>query len=169
MKIKLYASNGNVVGAEIRPGKPKELPSMQDGWRFNFPKHSKLRNASTYVISTLETPDIIEGCMIFQMKDKIDPYMAFIETAPRHRDSYRKLEGVAGCLIAYACTLSNVLGPGENNGWLTFRVEEKNRVDEIKLMTLYSSKYRAKRLADTTTMFIQPHDGKLLIMEYLEG
>jgi hypothetical protein len=45
---------------------------------------------------------------------------------------------------------------------------EEHKKDEIKLMTLYSSKYRAKRW-DGTTMVIMDEDGESLVEEYLSG
>jgi hypothetical protein len=61
------------------------LPSIIDGWRFNFNKHSENKGFETYVLVKEESENIVEGCLIFEMKDKAEPYMAFVEVAPLFR------------------------------------------------------------------------------------
>jgi hypothetical protein len=74
---------------------------------------------------------------------------------------------VAGCLIAFACRQSMKLGENHHKGWLTFDVQEESKEDEIKLMAMYSKKYKAVKF-DETTMLISPENGELLIEEYLK-
>lgn len=170
MNIKiLKVSTDQLVGASIRTGQQIELPSIQTGWRFNF--GSRLRQlsyATAYVLVDLETPDQIEGTLIFQMQDKIIPYMAYVEVAPHNKANPKKYDYVAGCLIAYACKQSFIRGKDDYQGWLTFDVCEDNQEDQIRLMTHYSTKYRAQRFGNTTTMIIDPENGRDLIKEYLE-
>ena len=53
------------------------MPSIQQEWRFNFEKElKKLPGASGYLLVTEETPDVIEGCMIFMLNKQVAPYMA---------------------------------------------------------------------------------------------
>ncbi|WP_198952507.1 hypothetical protein [Mucilaginibacter sp. MD40] len=108
MKVKIIkAATMEEVAALIKKGKVAELPSIQQGWRFNFDKELKrLPNATGYLLITEETPSVIEGCMIFQLIDKKEPYMAFVEVAPHNRKDKKKYDRVAGCLIAYAYQLS---------------------------------------------------------------
>ena len=85
VKIISVATNGEIK-AIIKPGKAAQLPSMHDNWRFNFDKQiKKLANATAYVLVAEETPDVVEGCMIFQMVDQIRPNMAFVEIAPHNK------------------------------------------------------------------------------------
>lgn len=93
--------------------------------------------------------------------------MAYIEIAPHNRHNNRKLRNVAECLIAFACRLSFIHGKGDFLGWLAFDVLEESEEDQIKLMTLYSTRYKALRLGNTTTMLIQPEDGEELINDFL--
>jgi hypothetical protein len=157
------------VNAEILEGKKFILPSLQEGWRFNFPKHAKDKGAYTYVIVSEETPKIIEGCLIYKMRKGLEPYMAYIEIAPSNKGEKKKYDLVAGCLIAFACRLSFLYGKGDYKGWLAFDVQEADKMDENKLMALYSSQYKALRLQGTTTMVIAPEDGEKLIEKYLES
>jgi len=145
-----------------------DLPSFNDGWRFNFNKHSKKKNFKTYTVICENSPDIIEGCLIFEMKNKIEPYMAYIEVAPHNRGENKEKENVAGCLIAFACRLSFTKGQNDYQGWLAFDVLEESKEDEIKLMSMYSKKYHALRF-DNTTMVIPPEGGEILINEFLNS
>ncbi|QTE40976.1 MULTISPECIES: hypothetical protein [Mucilaginibacter] len=168
MKVKLIkVETAEEVKALIKEGKAKELPSMQDGWRFNFEKLiKKLKNATGYLLVTEETPDIIEGALIFQLVDKVMPYMAYLEVAPHNRSNPKKYEQVAGCLIAYAFQQSVIQGKGDYNSMLQFDVLEEKKEDAIKLMAVYSGKYNAKRW-DDTTMVIMDEDGESLVTKYL--
>ncbi len=168
MKIKILKVDvEELVEAIIKNGKQVTLPSMQEGWRFNFDKHIKTLPYSTaYILVAAETPDIIEGCLIFQMKEKAIPYMAFVEVAPHNKNHPKKYDYVAGCLIAFAFKQSLIQGKGENKGWLMFDVLEKSEKDQIKLMALYSKKYNAVRF-DETTMYIFDEAGHKLIQQYL--
>jgi hypothetical protein len=140
------------------------LPSITDGWRFNFRKHSKSIGYETYVLVKQLTPNIIEGCLIVHHKDEGQSYMAYVELAPHNRDSDRKHDWVAGCLIAFACRLSFIKG---KEGYLALDVIEEKKEDEIKLMKVYSDKYYAVRLEKSTTMIILPEGSEKLINEYL--
>lgn len=139
---------------------------MTDGWRFNFRKHSKGNGFETYVLVCEETPDIIEGCLIFEMKKKVEPYMAFIEVAPHNKGLDKKYEKVAGCLIAFACRLSFIKAKEPYRGYLVFDVLEEDKIDEVKLMAVYSIKYNALRYGETT-MIIPPEGGEKLITKFL--
>jgi hypothetical protein len=154
--------------AVIKEGERKELPSMHDDWRFNFASQlKKLPNAKAYVLVMVETPEIIEGCMIFQWQNNITPYMPFIETAPHNQTESKKHDDVAGCLIAYACKLALFSKDENHKGYLTFDVMEEDTKNEKKLMQVYSEKYYAQRIGKSTTMIITPEDGEKLMAKYL--
>lgn len=170
MNVKILKIEGNVlVDAKISDSKliKINLPSVADGWRFNFNKHSKKKNFETYVLIAEETTEKIEGCLVFEMKDKIEPYMAYVEIAPHNKGTIKEYDNVAGCLIAYACRLSFTKGKGDFTGWLAFDVMEEDKNDEIKLMAMYSQKYNALRFRETT-MVIPPQGGQKLIDEFLK-
>ncbi len=170
MNVKIRKIEGdNLVDAKIIDSKLLELrlPSFNDGWRFNFDKHSKKKTFKTYVLVSLENIEKVEGRLIFEMRDKIEPYMAFIEIAPHNKGGLKKYANVAGCLIAFACRLSFIDGEHAFEGYLAFDVLEEKKEDEIKLMAIYSKKYNALRIADTT-MLITPEGSKKLIDEFLK-
>ena len=169
MNVKILKISGNIlVGAKILDSKSIQtnLPSLNDGWRFNINKHSKKKGFETYVLVCEESPEKIEGCLIFEMKSKIEPYMAFVEVAPHNRGANKKYDRVAGCLIAFACRLSFKNGKGHYLGYLAFDVLEESKADERKLMALYCKKYNALRCGETT-MIVPPDGGEKLITEFL--
>jgi len=168
MKVKIISvANAEQVSAIIKVGSINEMPSIQQNWRFNFDKAlKKLRHATGYLLVVETTQNVVEGCMIFQLINQVEPYMAFIEIAPHNRDHNKRYDRVAGCLIAYAFLQSIIQGKGEYKGLLQFDVLEENKEHEIKLMKLYAFKYNAKLLADTT-MVIMDQDGEDLVNRYL--
>lgn len=141
------------------------LPSIIDGWRFNFSKHSKGKDFETYILTTDKTPEIIEGCLIINTKIKYQVYMAFVEVAPHNRGVAKKYDRVAGCLIAFACRQSFIKG---REGYLAFDVMEEKEEDAMKLMNMYHQKYNALGLDDSTTMIILPEGSEKLINEFLK-
>lgn len=168
IKIIEVATNGEIK-ARIREGNFKELPSLHDGWRFNFGKQlSKLANATAYVLVTADEPNIVQGCMIFQMVEKRIPTMSYLEIAPHNRSNERKYDNVAGCLIAYAFKRSLIEGKGDYNGQLFLDVQEKEEEDELLLIKLYKEKYKAK-IYEGTKLYIIDDDGQELIDKYLQS
>jgi hypothetical protein len=169
MKVKIIrVADGHAVDATIAlPYAGIVLPSLTDGWHFNFKSNTKKENLQTYVLVCDDTPKTIEGCLSFKMRDKIEPYMAYVEVAPHNKGDDKLYDRVAGCLIAFACRLSFTEGQGPYLGWLAFDVREEHKTDEEKLMKLYSNKYKALRWEETTTMLIPPAGGEKLIDEYL--
>jgi len=167
MKVKIIKlSDNQQVDATILPCLKVKLPSITDGWRFNFKSHSKKKGFQTYILVCDDTLTEIEGCLTFELRGKVEPYMAYIEIAPHNKGKRKRYEKVAGCLIAYACRLSFISGQDHYKGWLAFDVFEENKQDEIKLMAMYCEKYGAIKWGDTT-MVISPEVGEKLINEYL--
>lgn len=76
-----------------------------------------------------------------------------------------KSSAVAGCLIAFACRQSFI---NDKEGYLAFDVLEDKKENELRLMNLYSQKYNAVRLDNSTTMIILPEKSEELINEFLK-
>ncbi len=167
MKVRIIrVIDSRAIDAQIIQPSGFMLPSITDGWRFNFKKHSKKSSFQTYILVCDETPKIIEGCLTFQLRNRVEPYMAYIEIAPHNKGKTKRNDNVAGCLIAYACRLSFLHGKEHFKGWLTFDVMEESKQDEIKLMAIYCQKYGALKWQDTT-MVISPEVGEKLIAKFL--
>lgn len=167
MLVKIFdCATGVAVDAYVRKAKAAEMPSMHNGWRFNFNKHAGKSGSRAYIIVTEDEPSVIQGALVFELKDKEVPYMSFVEVAPHNKGRNKKYDHVAGCLIGFAYLLSLTDGKYPYNGILFFDVMEKEPADTIKLMALYSQKYFAKRF-DGTTMVIMDDDGQSLVNAYL--
>jgi len=168
MKLKIIrAKDSQSVDAQIIQPSGLILPSITDGWRFNFKKHSKNAGFQTYILTTEGKPNVIEGCLIFQLRETVEPYMAYIELAPHNKGKTKTYDHVAGCLIAFACRLSFILGVAHFKGWLSFDVMEENKEDEVKLMALYCKSYGALKWREKT-MVISPEAGEQLISKFLK-
>lgn len=168
MKVKIIRiSDGQYAEASIAKAGLRRLPSLTDGWRFNFSKHSRKTGFHTYVLVRDERPDIIEGCLIFKLKNGAEPYMAYVEIAPHNKGHTRSFDLVAGCLVAFASRLSFIHGESDFKGWLAFDVLEESKEDQIKLMAVYCKKYGALRFGETT-LVISPEAGENLINQYLK-
>lgn len=164
----LKVSVDALIGATILDGRKVKLPSIQDGWRFNFDKLSKtLRESETYVVITDEFPETVQGCLIFQMVNKKIPYMAYVEVAPQNQGNLKQYDYIAGYLIAYAFKLSVQKGKGDFQAQLFFDVQEENEEHARKLIELYRTKYGALFLSETTFV-IMDDAGYNLISRYLD-
>jgi len=167
MNAKILRISDNVlVPAIISRGITVHLPSLTEGWQFNFRGNTRREALETYILTTDDNSDEIQGCLSFKMNHKVEPYMAYIEIAPHNKGKTRRYDDVAGCLIAYACRLSFINGKGDYKGWLAFDVLEETAADSIKLMALYSKKYGALKFGETT-MVIPPNEAKKLIDQFL--
>lgn len=69
-------------------------------------------------------------------------------------------------MIAFACRLSFIKAKEPYRGYLVFDVLEEDKIDEVKLMAVYSIKYNALRYGETT-MIIPPEGGEKLITKFL--
>ena len=69
MKVKIIVVEiGKKADALIREGAKSEIPSWHDDWYFDLAKQLKrLPNATGYFLVKEETPNIAEGCMMFQL------------------------------------------------------------------------------------------------------
>jgi hypothetical protein len=142
MKVLIVeVDSDELIEAIIKEGKAKEMPSLNDGWQFNFNKHSLPKDKSAFILVKEETPKVIEGCMIFSIHETFGPYLDYLEVALHNKGQKGKYKRVSGCLIAYACGLSFDKGKNEDRGILTFRAFSEN--DTEKLEHFYRDKYGA--------------------------
>jgi hypothetical protein len=168
MRVRILdLASGKLQNAIIRSASVGELPSIQEGWNFNFNKLAKAANTKAYVLVKEDTQDVLEGCMLFERKNKEIAYMSYLETAPHNKGNQKRYDYVAGCLIAFAYAQSLVEVKEPYNGQLFFDVLEQNPKNQIKLMALYSVKYGAVKYTNTTMLIID-EAGDNLIREYLE-
>jgi hypothetical protein len=169
MKVKiLEIDSDKLIQAVIREGAKSEIPSLKNGWRFNFNKHVLVKGKRAFVLVQEDSPNIVEGCMIFSLHETFGPYMDYLEVAPHNLGSNGKYKRVAGCLIAYACVLSFEEGADIDKGILTFYAFGEDERSKQRLEDLYRIKYRAIKNI-WGFMEIYQDESKLLIEEYLNN
>lgn len=167
MKLLILEVDSNeLIRGIIREGKKTEMPSIKDGWLFNFNKHIKPKGKTAFVLVKEETPKIVEGSMIFSLHETFGPYMDYLEVAPHNKGRNGKYKRVSGSLIAYACGLSFDKGINEDKGILTFQAYSGEIDSKKKLERLYRNKYGAI-MNPLGFMEIHPDQSRLLIEEYL--
>ena len=155
-----------LISAIIREGIAVEMPSISDGWQFNFSKHSLPKDKTAYILVKEDTPKLVEGCMIFSMHETFGPFMDYLEVAPHNKGRNGKYKRVSGCLIAYACGLSFEKGEGEDKGILTFEAFSKRKENQRKLEKFYRDRYGAV-MNPFGFMEIHQNQSLRLIEEYL--
>lgn len=163
----LHRESGDLVNAVVKRATSRQMPSIHEGWRFNFDKHSKLPNTHAFLLVLEESPNVIQGALIFQLLDGVLPYMAYVETAPHNKGNEREFDEIAGCLIAHAFTLTFIYGKDPYQGQLFFDVQEENPADQERLTQLYREKYGALSLGETRLLIIDDY-GEILVGRYLE-
>lgn len=169
MKVQiLEVDSEELVRAIIREGLKNEIPSLKDGWWFNLKKQSLLKGKRTFVLVKEDSVNVIEGCMIFSIHETFGPFMDYLEVAPHNKGRSGKYKRVAGCLIAYACTLSFAEGVGADKGILTFQAYSEGDDSQKLLEALYREKYKAIKNG-WGFMEIYPDESKFLIEEYLNS
>ncbi|OED34789.1 hypothetical protein AB832_06820 [Flavobacteriaceae bacterium (ex Bugula neritina AB1)] len=131
-KVKLLnVASKKIVNGVIRLGTLEEMPSMKTDWEFDFDRHFNLAYSTSYVLTTLETPNVIEGVLNFQLLKNEIPYLAYIEIAPHNRTKSKKYNNVAESLIAYACKLAIQQGKAPHHkGFLILDVLEENPINQ---------------------------------------
>ena len=135
------------------------MPLKKDGWRFSWKKLFKVEGAQFYKITRVDSPEIVEGVLMFTLINDEMLYMNNVEVAPHNYGHGGRYENVAGCLISFACMKSFELGKGNYLGFLSFD-------SKTELINFYQEKYGAT-WATGQKMFIDPIAGRRLMRKYL--
>lgn len=133
------------------------VPKKKDGWIFNWRKALKESPNSTYVLVVKESNQIHGAVQLKHVEGML--VMELLELSPQNIGKNRRFQGVAGCLIAFACRESIKLKT-EYKGYLTF-------VSKTELVEWYKSEYLATQTIGQR-MYIDPISGNKLIEKYLE-
>lgn len=125
---KLTNSIENIVTGEhfstqlIRLGKTdlKNL-TKKNGWLFNWKSELSSRDCEVYKLITLNNPAVIHGLISLTFKtDHV--VINLIENAPFNKGKNKSYSGVAGNLVAFACSLSFQRG---HDGCVSFTAKTK--------------------------------------------
>ncbi|MEZ4849015.1 MAG: hypothetical protein R3B93_10455 [Bacteroidia bacterium] len=136
------------------------LPSEEENWNFTWQQLYKGHQESLFFqINLVSSSDQIEGLIMLSLQMNEMLFMHNIEIAPHNVGSKGRYRRVAGCLLAFSCSLSFNLGKGDYRGYLSFK-------SKTELIELYMKKYGA-RIAVGQNLFFNPEAGKELIKTYL--
>jgi hypothetical protein len=138
----------------------KDMPFKKDGWQFNWKKLFQIEGSSFFKLTTLDTPEVIEGMIMLTILNEEMVFMNNIEVAPGNYGEDGKYENVAGCLLGFACYKSFEWGKDPYLGFLSFD-------SKTQLIEFYQKKYGAS-WAMGQKMFFTPDAGKKLMKEYLK-
>jgi hypothetical protein len=145
--------------ANIKRIRSAEAPLKKDGWKFNWRELAKTEGAICFNVALPESPGRAEGVILLSVYFEEMAYMNNLEVAPWNRGEEKRLDNVAGCLLAFACRFSFVFGKGHYQGYLSFN-------SKSQLISHYQKKYGATS-SGGTKMFIDPLQGQRLIKQYL--
>jgi hypothetical protein len=167
MRVLILDVNSNeLIRGLIKEAEKNELPSLMDGWLFDFSKNIRNKGKKAYILVKEDTPKVIEGCMIFSLHETFGPYMDYLEVAPHNKGDDGKYKRVSGCLIAYACGLSFEQGGDEDRGILTFQAFSEGEESTTKIERFYREKFGAI-MSPYRLMEIHPDKSSKLIEEYM--
>lgn len=167
MEVSLKTSTGATVKAQFIAAVDYALPSLQDGWRFNFEKHKRTQGLSIFAVVSENEPYEIEGCIALKDSPHQDLFMAYVEIAPHNQKPKKRYSNVAACLIAFGCRES-FKRKGETKGYLAFNAVGADQKSTERLIEHYQANYGAVRVGQTNAMFIAPEQGEHLINQYLK-
>lgn len=150
--------SGLLKEAEIVKASNKDLPLKKDGWNFNWRIAFKKANSEVYILRLKKGEDkTVQGVVQLTLLNGMMS-MDLIEVHPNNRGKDKRLDFVAGCLIAFGCRESFKLD-NEYEGYLTFE-------SKTVLIDIYKEKYGATQTF-RNKMYISPEQGINLITKYL--
>ena len=160
MKVALHeVDTGKIVEAIIARAEKKDLPMKRDGWQFTWRSLGKIEGAQFYKLTTIHSPNQIEGMLMLTLINEEMVYMNNIEVASHNYGASGKYDHVAGSLLGFACYQSFEQGRNDYLGFLSFE-------SKTQLIKLYKDKYGAT-FAMGQKMFFNPSAGKALMKKYL--
>ena len=159
MRIKLKDTvRDKLVDAQLILAEKVDMPLTKNGWKFEWNKLFD-EGGTFYKVIIDEEPQVIQGIMKFSIDSNEMFYLENVEIAPHNYGSKGRYDYVAGCLFAYACKQSKILGKGNYEGWVVFD-------SKTILIEFYQNKYGAT-IVHGQRMFFDPETGDKLIAQYL--
>lgn len=131
--------------------------TKKSGWLFNWKNEFESTSCEVYKLIILSDPEVIHGLISLTFKsDHVE--MNLLESAPFNRNKNRLFEGVAGNLVAFACSLSFQRGQDGNVAF----------VAKTKLISHYTETLGAVHIG-SGRMIIKPDSAKYLVDKYFKG
>lgn len=154
----LEIKSGKLLKCTISEISSSDIRVVYKEFGFNWKKLSKESHSITYCIKSKALGNAILGLLNLIEVDGM-LIMNLVEVSKSNFGKNKKLDYVAGCLIAYACQKSFEI-ESPYKGFLTFN-------SKTELTKLYKTKCYAKQINDQR-MYIEPENGVKLVKEYLD-
>jgi hypothetical protein len=131
--------------------------NKKSGWLFNWRSEFESTECEVYKLVILSNPEVPHGLISLAFKSE-HVEMNLLESAPFNRGSHRLFEGVAGNLVAFACSLSFQRG---HEGHVAFTAK-------TKLISHYTETLNAVHIGNGR-MIIMPLAAKNLVDQYFKA
>jgi hypothetical protein len=148
-------ATGNKVQAIIEPVKPGDYKIIKKSKRFPVFDWDKEKRNEVLKIRLIDSGEILGLMSLIDFKTEMWIKINLLQSSEDNVGKYKKYEGIAGCLIAYACNLAFEKGYGG-----TVSLEPKT-----VLMEHYIKKYDLNN--GGKHFYTELQNSKLLIEKYL--
>ncbi|MCA6363316.1 MAG: hypothetical protein IM638_09775 [Bacteroidetes bacterium] len=156
MRLIDLATNEFIPG-EITLLSAKELKELRGNRAFEF-KWREEAKYEIYKLSRTDTAEILGLMSVVNSPESFAVQIRLLETGKPNVGAEKKIDGIAGCLIAWACRLSIKRG---FDGWVKL-------VAKTRLIRHYVTKYRMIQIGKSQVCAIEQDEAISLIYEYLE-
>ena len=153
MKL-IYLETKKEFEAEILPVEDSDLKGINKSKLFNFDL-SKEENVYKIIKMNDEAPEILGLLSILDISEELRIHINLIENSRDHKGKKKKIDRIAGCLLAFAVSLSF------KKGYLGFT----SLVPKTELINLYVKKYGFTQYG--RQLAIERNDAVELIQKYL--
>jgi len=154
MNIKNKRS-GNNLEASIEEVEFADYKKIEENENFTFDWFLEERNEVYKIFLSGEDNDILGLISLMDIPEELRIHINLIEVAKIHVGEQKRLDNIAGCLIAFACSIAFKRGYG---GFVSF-------LPKTKLIDLYQDKYGFRQFGRMLAM--QFERSKLLIDKYI--
>jgi hypothetical protein len=150
--------NGNVLSVRIELIQKEDLSKIKSNKGFNF-DWQKEKDVEIYKLFNTENDEILGLLSVADRSETLVVEIRLLESVATNVGKNKRVEGVAGCLIAWACRLSFIKG---YDGWVMLTAK-------TALIKYYCEKYGMKQIGKSQVCVIEQDQSYKLIQYYLEG
>lgn len=151
-----YVKTNERIPTDIDLLSGKELKAITRNPEFEF-KWKLEREYEIYKLFRTDTGQILGLMSVANSPESVAIHIRLLESGKTNVGTSKELEGIAGCLIAWACRLSFLRG---YDGWIKLTAKSE-------LIKHYVSHYGMIQIGQTQTCKIEQDQAYVLIRKYL--
>lgn len=149
--------NNREFEAEIVEADDEDFDVIKSLGRFEFDWHKEKRNQVYKIVEKYQdTPEILGLISISDIAEELRIHVNLFESADENKGKDKKIDRIAGCLLAFACSIAF------EKGYLGFT----SLVPKTELIGLYVNKYGFQQYG--RQLAVDQQDAIELIKTYLE-